>query len=279
MKIMLPGGSGFIGRHLAAALRARGDEVTVISLRDPEAAASAGAEHDAIVNLAGEPLAQRWNAEVKRRIEASRVEAPRRFLDALAARPRRCTVYVSASAVGYYGTSETQTFDEESSSGGDFLARVCAGWEREARRAEQLDLRVAIVRTGIALGTDGGALSKLLPPFRAGMGGRVGSGRQWLSWIHIGDLVRIYMAALDAASGALNACAPNPVTNETFTRELGAALHRPTRLTVPTFALKALLGEAAEMLLTGQRVVPRRTQQLGYEFLFPELRGALADLL
>lgn len=279
MKVLMLGGSGFVGSHLAVALRARGDTVTVMSLRDPEAGASAAAAHDAIVNLAGEPLAQRWNAEVKRRIEASRVETPRRFLDALAAHQHRSTVYISASAVGYYGTSETQTFTEESPPGGDFLAHVCSGWEREARRAERLGLRVAIVRTGIALGTDGGALSKLLPPFRAGMGGRVGSGRQWLSWIHIGDLVRIYLTALDAASGPLNACAPNPVTNDTFTRELGAALHRPTRLTVPTFALKALLGEGAEMLLSGQRVVPRRTQELGYEFLFPELRGALEDLL
>ncbi|MBV9027603.1 MAG: TIGR01777 family oxidoreductase [Candidatus Eremiobacteraeota bacterium] len=279
MKVLLLGGSGFIGSHLAAALRARGDAVRVMSLRDPEAAASAAATHDAIVNLAGEPLAQRWNAEVKRRIETSRIETPRRFLDALAARERRCKVYVSASAVGYYGTSETETFTEESPPGGDFLAHVCSGWEREANRAERLGVRVAIVRTGIALGTDGGALSKLLPPFRAGMGGRVGGGRQWLSWIHVADLVRIYLTALDTLSGPLNACAPNPVTNDTFTRDLGAALHRPTRLTVPTFALKALLGEGAEMLLKGQRVVPRRTQELGYEFLFRELKGALADLL
>ncbi|MBV8198485.1 MAG: NAD-dependent epimerase/dehydratase family protein, partial [Candidatus Eremiobacteraeota bacterium] len=171
MRVLLLGGSGFIGRHLAAALRARGDDVATASLRDPEAAAAAAASRDAVVNLAGEPLAQRWSAEVKRRIQSSRVESPRHFLDALAQRDRRCTTYVSASAVGYYGTSETQTFTEESPPGNDFLARVCIGWEREALRAEQLAMRVAIVRTGIALGADGGALAKLLPPFRAGLGG------------------------------------------------------------------------------------------------------------
>jgi hypothetical protein len=279
MKLLLLGASGFVGKHLAPALRARGDEVVTASLRDPAAAASDATECDAIVNLAGEPLAQRWNARVKCRVEESRVDAPRRFLDALAKLQRRCTRYVSASAVGYYGTSETETFDEESSPGSDFLARVCAGWEREARRAADLGMRVAIVRTGVALGKDGGALEKLLPPFRAGMGGVVGSGRQWLSWIHIDDLVGIYLTALDRAQGPLNACAPNPVTNSTFTKELGAALNRPARVTVPTFVLRAMLGEGAEMLLHGQRVLPSRTEALGYRFLFPELKGALGNLL
>jgi uncharacterized protein len=279
MKVLVLGLSGFVGRHLAPVLRRRGDEVVGASLRDPFGAADLAGASDAIVNLAGEPLAQRWNETVKRRIENSRVEAPRRFLDSLARRERRCAVYVSASAVGYYGTSESASFVEESAAGDGFLARVCAGWEREARRAAALGMRVALVRTGIALGTDGGALEKMLPPFRLGMGGIVGSGRQWLSWIHVDDLVGIYVMALDGIEGPVNACAPKPVTNATFTRELGAALHRPAVVPVPTLALRVMLGEGAEMLLTGQRVLPRRTEELGYRFEFRELKDALANLL
>ncbi len=279
MRVLVLGASGFVGRPLSNALRARGDEVVAASLREPSSAAAAAAQSDAVVNLAGEPVAQRWTPNAKRRIEASRVDAPRRFLDELAGRERSCRVYVSASATGYYGSSETETFVEESPPGDDFLARVCVGWEREARRAAELGMRVAIVRTGVALGTGGGALEKILPPFRIGMGGRVGSGRQWLSWIHIDDLVRIYVEAIDGLSGPLNACAPNPVTNAQFTEELSAALERPARMPVPALVLRAMLGEGAEMLLRGQRVQPRRTEALGYHFEFPELKAALANLL
>jgi uncharacterized protein len=279
MRVLLLGGSGFVGRHFAEALRERGDDVAVASLRDPATAAASATSCDAIVDLAGEPLAQRWNAEVERRIEESRVNAPRRFLDALAPMERRCTTYVSASAVGYYGTSESETFVEESPPGSDFLARVCIGWEREARRAASFGMRVAIVRTGIVLGIDGGALQKLLTPFRLGIGGVVGSGRQWISWVHIADLVRIYLMAIDGVEGPLNACAPHPVTNAEFTQELGVALRRPTRVAVPAFVLRAMLGRGAEMLLTGQRVLPRRTQELGCRFEFPQLKDALANLI
>jgi len=279
MKVCLLGASGFVGTHLSEALKRRGDEVVTASLRDPVTAASFAASCDAIVNLAGEPIAQRWNERVKRRIEESRVAAPRRFLEALAQCDRGCAAYVSASAVGYYGTSETETFVEESAPGDDFLARVCVGWEHEALRASDLGMRVALVRTGVALGTDGGALAQMLTPFRLGVGGVIGSGRQSLSWVHVDDLIGIYLLALDGADGPLNACAPNPVTNAAFTRELGGALHRPTVLPVPTFALRAMLGEGAVMLLTGQRVLPRRTQELGYRFEFSELRDALANLL
>lgn len=279
MRIALLGGSGFVGRHLATTLRGRGDDVAVVSLRDPERATETASECDAVVNLSGEPVGQRWTTESKRRIEASRVELPRRFLERLAQRPCRCTIYVSASAVGYYGTSETQAFDEDSPPGDDYLARVCVAWEREARRAEALGMRVAIVRTGIALGSDGGALAKMLPPFRAGVAGRIGTGRQWLSWVHVDDVVGVYQMALDGKSGPLNATAPNPVTNATLTQALGEALHRPTKLVVPTIALRMLLGEGADMLLTGQRALPRRTQELGYRFNFPEITAALANLL
>lgn len=278
MKVLLLGASGFVGRHLVTALCARGDEVTSASLRDPSAAELA-AECDAIVNLAGEPIAQRWNESVKRRIEESRVDAPRRFLEVLGERSRRCRTYVSASAIGYYGTSESETFVESSPPGNDFVARVCVGWEREAGRAFELGMRVAIVRTGVALGPDGGALEKLLPPFRLGFGGTVGNGRQWFSWIHVGDLVAIYVMALDRLEGPLNACAPNPVTNATFTKELARSLQRPAPLAIPAFALRALLGEGAELALHGQRVLPERTQQLGFRFEFPELKDALTNLL
>ena len=279
MNVLLVGATGFIGRRLERVLRARGDDVAAASLRDPEAAAAAAAQCDAIVNLAGEPLAQHWSENVKLRIESSRVEAPRRFLEALSRRTFAARAYVSASAIGYYGTSETAAFDETSAPGDDFLARVCVGWEREARQAAGLGMRVAIVRTGVALGADGGALAKLLPPFRMGAGGIVGNGRQWLSWVHVDDVVGVYLLALDGAEGPLNACAPNPVTNAQFTHALGRALHRPTLLPVPTFALRAMLGEGADMLLQGQRVLPLRTQELGYRFAFPELTGALANLL
>jgi len=279
MRVVLLGGSGLVGRHLATALRAREHDVAVASLRDASGAADAAAACDAIVNLAGEPIAQRWNATIKRRVEESRVDAPRRFLEELSRRSRRSTMYISASAIGYYGTSETETFVEESPAGNGFLARVCAAWEQAASRAADLGMRVAIVRTGIVLAKDGGALKNILPPFRAGIGGRIGSGRQWFSWVHVDDLVGIYLTALGGAEGALNACAPNPVTNATFTRDLGAALHRPTVVPVPTVALRMLLGEGADMLLTGQRVLPRRTQEIGYRFEFSELKGALANLL
>ena len=279
MKVLLLGGSGFVGTHLRKALAARGDEVMTASLRDPRAAASIAATCDAVVNLAGEPIAQRWNESVKQRIEASRVDAPRQLLDALAQSDRRTAVYVSASAIGYYGTSETETFVEESPPGDDFLARVCVAWEREASRAHAFGMRVALIRTGVALGTDGGALQKMLPPFRLGIGGIIGSGRQWFSWVHVDDLMGIYLMALDGAGGPLNASAPNPVTNAEFTKALGAALHRPVALPVPTIALRAMLGEGASMLLEGQRVLPRRTQELGYRFRFAALTDALANLL
>ena len=262
MKVLILGASGFIGGALTAALRARGDEVLTATLRDPSAAAAFAQSCDAVVNLAGEPIAQRWNYVVKQRIEASRVEVPRRFIEALARQSRRPQTYVSASAIGYYGTSETATFVEESTPGDGFLARVCVVWEREAQRAAGLGMRVACVRTGIALATGGGALAKMLPPFRAGAGGRIGNGRQWFSWIHIDDLVGIYIMAIDRAEGPLNATAPHPVTNSDFTKALAAALHRPALLPVPAFALRAILGEGAEALLHGQRVLPERTSAL-----------------
>ncbi len=279
MRVLLLGGTGFIGKHLQAALLARGDEVLLASMRDPSTAAKHASGCDVIVNLAGEPIAQRWSPAAKDRIAASRIAATSAFLSALAAHQPRPHAFVAASAIGYYGSSETATFDEGSPAGSDFLGKLCAEWERRSLQAQALGLRVSLVRTGVVLGLDGGALAKLLPIFRLGLGGIVGSGKQWFSWIHIEDQIAIYLAAIDGAEGILNATAPTPVTNAEFTAALGAALHRPAILPVPAFALHALLGEGASVVLEGQRVLPTRTLAGGYRFRHPQIAEALADLL
>ena len=280
MKIAVLGASGFVGKHLTAALRARGDTVDEISLRDPANAASIASRCDAIVNLAGETLAQRWTAAVKHAIEYSRTELPRQFLQHLAAEDRRPGVYVSASAVGYYGTSENATFDETSPPGNDFLARVCVRWEAQASNARTLGMRVAIVRCGVVLDPSGGALAKMLPPFRAGLGGVAGSGKQWISWIHIDDAVRVYELAIDRSEGPIDATAPNPTTNAALTHALGSVLGRPTVALVPKIALRAILGEGAMVVLEGQRAIPKRLlDEYGFEFAFTEIEPALRNLL
>ena len=281
MKICILGANGFVGRHLAPKIAARGDAVVPASLRDPAAAATVAAGCDAIVNLAGEPIGRRWSERAKHEILASRTELPRQFLDALSRIDSRLPrTYVSASAIGYYGTSETATFVEDNPPGSDFLAQVCEAWEREAMSGRDLGMRVAMVRTGIALGNDGGALAQMLPPFRLGLGGVASTGRQWYSWIHIDDLAGIYLTVLDAGDGPYNAVAPNPVTNAAFTHALGAALHRPTAIPTPAFALNLLLGEGASVVTTGQRVLPQRiVDERGFVFAYPTLDGALAALL
>ncbi len=279
MRVLLLGGTGFIGKHLQAALLARGDEVVLASMRDPAEAAQRAAGCDAVVNLAGEPIAQRWSPAVKARLAESRIAATSAFLSALEGLQPRPRTFVAASAIGFYGSSETATFDEESPAGNDFLGALCAEWERRSLHAQSLGMRVSLIRTGIVLGVDGGALAKLLPIFKLGLGGVVGSGKQWFSWIHIEDQVAIYLAAIDGADGILNATAPEPVTNAAFTAALGAALHRPALLPVPSFALHVLLGEGATVVLDGQRVLPTRTIALGYRFRHPHLGEALQSLL
>jgi uncharacterized protein len=249
------------------------------SLRDPQSAANSVSDCDAVINLAGESLGKRWNADVKRRILESRTTLPSAFFEALARLQNKPKTYVSASAVGYYGTSETATFTDESPPGTDFLAQVCVQWERVAQRGGELGMRVACVRAGLVLGNDGGALARLLPLFKAGTGGRAGSGKQWYSWIHVDDAAGIYLMALDGIEGAINASAPNPARNEEFTEALGRALHRPVALPAPSFMLKMVLGEGATIVLDGQRVLPQRALSEGYTFRFPKLDEALANLV
>jgi uncharacterized protein (TIGR01777 family) len=280
MRITILGASGFIGRHLAAYLRARGDDVVAAKLRDPDAAAAACAGSEVVVNLAGAPVAgAKWTPAYKDEIRRSRVDVPRALIAELGRLPeeRRPKAYVSASAVGYYGTSLTASFTEDSLPGNDFLADVCVEWEREALRARELGMRVAIVRTGIVLGADGGALKPLLPIFKLGGGGPIASGKQWYSWIHIDDQVGIYARAIDDAEGILNATAPTPATNADFTKALAAAVHRPAFLPTPVFALQLMFGEGAMMLTEGQRVLPARTESLGYVFKYREIDAAMRD--
>lgn len=279
MRVCVSGASGFIGTYLCAALRSRGDDVVETSMRNPSEAARAASGCDAFVNLSGETLAQRWNSRVKEQILQSRTAAPARFIETLATLDRKPAVYVSASAIGYYGTSETATFTEADPAGHDFLAHVCEQWEHVAGTARNLGMRVACVRAGLVLAANGGALAKLLPIFKAGTGGRVGSGRQWYSWIHIDDAVGIFLLALDRIDGAVNATAPNPVRNAEFVETMAGVLHRPCALPAPPFMLKLALGEGATLVLDGQRVLPARAQSDGYSFKFSELEAALADLL
>jgi uncharacterized protein (TIGR01777 family) len=279
MQVTILGATGFVGRALTAALKARGDVVRTASLRDPARAADASDGSDVVVNLAGAPVVERWTEDRKRLIASSRVDLPHAYLTALERVEKRPQAYVSASAIGYYGVSANATFTEASPPGDDFLARVCTAWEAEATRAGELGMRVAIVRTGLVLGRDGGVLAKLLPLFRIGLGGPIASGAQWNSWVHLADLIGIYLLAIDKHAGVLNATAPNPVTNAAFTRALAAAVHRPALFPAPEFALKLVFGEGSYILTEGQRVLPQATLAAGYTFRFPEIDAACADLV
>jgi uncharacterized protein (TIGR01777 family) len=279
MKVTVLGASGFVGRALGAALQARGDDVRAVSLRDPARAAQAASGSDVVVNLAGAPVVGRWTESYKREIAHSRVELPHEFLTALERVDARPNAYVSASAVGYYGMSRTATFTETSPPGDDFLARVCVAWETEAARAGARGMRVAVVRTGLVLGRTGGALSPLLPLFRAGLGGPVASGEQWTSWVHLDDHIGILLLAIDGYAGAMNSTAPNPVKNRDFTRALAAAVHRPGIIPAPEFGIKLLFGEGASIVTEGQRVLPEAALAAGYTFRHPEITEACASLV
>jgi uncharacterized protein (TIGR01777 family) len=300
MRVSLTGGTGRIGRRLVRELLERGDEVTVLS-RDPDRARAAlpGVEaaawdplagpapaaalsgRDGVLHLAGEDVAQRWTEDAKRRIRESREVGTRNLVAGLGAASPRPGVLVASSAVGYYGPHGDEPVDESAPPGSDFLAGVCVAWEREAAAAAEFGLRVVHVRTGVVLDREGGALSRMLPFFRLGIGGPVAGGRQYLAWVHRDDIAGILLAALDGAewSGPVNASAPEPATNRDFSRALGRALRRPAIAPIPAFAVRLLYGDMAEIVTTGQRAVPARAAALGYRFRHPDLDEALRSAL
>jgi uncharacterized protein (TIGR01777 family) len=292
MNVLVTGGRGFIGSFLTGLLVARGDHVTIVS-RAPDRARTARANErvvgwlpplegfDAVVHLAGEPIfGKRWSAQQKENLRTSRVSSTRKLAQSLADLPasQRPRVFVSGSAIGYYGDRGDELLDEGCGPGDDFLAGLCQEWEEAAREA---GVRTVLLRTGIVLARGGGALARMLPPFRLGLGGPIGSGRQWMSWIHRRDLARLILHAVDdeRLSGPVNGTAPEPVRNRDFARALGRALHRPALFPVPVVALRLVLGEVAKILADSQRCAPARALDSGFEFEFPALDGALRQLL
>jgi uncharacterized protein (TIGR01777 family) len=301
-RIVVTGATGLIGARIVARLAGQGHHVIAL-VRDPtrdrnrapgaaeyvewSASAEDGAwvgkldGADGVIHLAGSPIGVRWNTEVKRAARESRVVGTRNLVRAIARAERRPRALVSASVVGYYGSSPEGTVTEDSPHGNDFLATLCADWEAEAFRASDYGVRTTTIRTGIALDPRGGALARLLLPFKLFVGGPIGSGNQPFPWIHIEDEEGIFLWALDSehVAGPLNATAPNVVTNKEFSRALGAVLHRPSLLPVPSFVLRLILGEGAPLVTEGQHATPERTLKLGYEFRHTDVREALIDLL
>jgi len=294
MRITLTGATGFLGTELVGLLQKDGHDLRFLSRKatgspahfawdpitaPPPAASLEGA--DAVIHLAGEPVAQRWTDDVKRKIRLSRVQGTNNLVAALTALPVRPKTLICASAIGYYGSRGGDVLTEPAAAGTGFLPEVCVEWEQAAGAARALGIRVVTPRIGVVLGKEGGALKKMLPPFRLGAGGPLAGGRQWMSWIHVEDMVRLIAFALNtqALEGAVNAASPAPVTNAGFTRALGAALHRPAFFPVPEFALRALYGEMAGILLDSQRAIPAAAQAAGFQFLHPSLAETLRGLL
>lgn len=295
MRVTVTGATGLIGTRLVRALRERGDDVTALSRTPERARAALGVEatgwqpesepappdalagREGVIHLAGENLAQRWNEDVKRRVRASRELGTRNLVAGIRAAEPRPAALVSASGIDYYGARGDERVTEQEPAGDSFLAEVCVAWEREAAAAEELGLRVVRLRNAVALDKHGGALAKMLPFFRLGIGGPVAGGRQYLPWIHLDDIVRMYVAALDGAdwSGPVNAAAPEPPTNAEFSRALGRALHRPAFAPVPAFAIRLLYGEMADIVVQGRRAVPERALALGFTYAHPDLDEAL----
>jgi len=305
MKIAVTGATGFVGSKLVETLHKRGDHIVVLTRNADKArsrfpvdaferieivsytplrtgpwqASISGC--DGVVNLAGESIADgRWTATRKQAIMDSRKVGTEKIVDAIAQASIKPSIFVSASAVGYYGTSETATFDESSPGGQDFLAQVCGDWEAAAEPVTQYGTRLAIIRIGIVLAM-GGAIAKMYTPFQLFAGGPIGSGQQWFSWIHRDDLVALIIQALSdpKMSGVFNGTAPNPVKMQTFCQEMGTVMNRPSWLPVPGFALEALLGDGAQVVLEGQRVLPTRTVESGFEYQYPSVHPALKEIL
>jgi uncharacterized protein len=289
MRVAVTGATGTIGRALVAALTARGDEVTELSRSTnwPQPKATpppldALRGRDAVVHLLGEQIAQRWSDDAKREIRDSRILSTRNLVNALGELPEgeRPGVLISQSGAGWYGHRGDERLDESAPAGDDFLARLSVDWEGEAQRAEELGMRVVTNRTGMVL-SGSGALAKMLPFFKAGLGGPVAGGKQYLPWIHLDDEVGAIVFELDtaAASGPVNLTAPDPPTNSEFSKALGRVLRRPAFAPVPALAVKALYGEMASIVITGQRAVPAKLTELGYRFRQPDLEPALRDAI
>jgi uncharacterized protein len=305
MKVAIAGATGFVGSRLVERLQKEGMTVVVLSRNtafaqkifpskafgNVEIAAytptASGSWQDVIsgcdgvVNLAGEPIGEgRWTAERKQEILNSRKLGTQKIVEAIVNSSKSPKVLINASAIGYYGTSETATFDENSPSGKDFLAQVCQAWEAEANKVTSSGVRLVILRFGIVLG-NGGALGKMITPFKLFAGGPIGNGRQWFSWIHVDDLVNLILQALTKPeiSGVYNATAPNPVRMADLSKTMGQVMNRPSWLPVPDFAIEALLGDGAMVVLEGQQVLPKRTLSSGFEFQYPNLQPALMEIL
>jgi uncharacterized protein len=297
MRILITGGTGLIGRRLCRELLAEGHQLTVLSRRPETVAAKCGSAvqamaaldewqaeqtFDAVINLAGEPIVdKRWTAQYKQVLWDSRVSLTEDLVRRIAAARQKPSVLLSGSAVGYYGDRGDTGLDESAPAGDDFPARICKAWEAAARVAETAGVRVCLSRTGLILSNDGGLLGRILPPFKLGMGARLGDGKQWMSWVHIDDYAAMALRLLhDAqASGPYNMTAPQPATNAEFTVALAAALHRPAPFTAPAMLLRSAMGERASLLLEGQRVLPKRMEAAHYRFAFASLADALHDLL
>jgi uncharacterized protein len=294
MRVLVTGASGLIGRELCALLEREGHQVSRTSRRPSSGAvfqwlpesqllpAQAIADANAVIHLAGEPIAtSRWSTEEKRKIRDSRVIGTRNLVAGLEAAGKRPSVLISGSAVGYYGDGGDRELDESAPAGEGFLSDVCREWENEALAAGNLGLRIALVRTGVVLSTKGGALQRMLPAFRLGAGGKLGSGEQWFPWIHIGDIAGLFLHSLvnDTVSGPVNGAAPGIVNNAEYTETLAGVLQRPSLVSVPEFALKLLFGEMSVVLLSSQRVKPKVALESGYQFKFADLKSALSNLL
>ncbi len=304
MKIAITGATGFVGTRLVNSLNKEGHQLLIFTRNTHRAQKIYPASAfpnveivaynpiesgewqqkisgcDGVVNLAGEPIAERWSPEHKKAILESRQLGTRKIVEAIAKAKEKPSVLINPSAIGYYGSSETKTFDENSSPGDDFLAEVCQAWETEAQGVQQENVRLVILRIGIVLG-NGGALAKMIPPFKLFAGGPLGNGRQWFSWIHVDDLVQLIKESLKRSGivGTFNATAPNPVRMNQLCETLGEVMNRPSWLPVPDFALEVLLGEAAKVVLEGQQVLPKATQSLGFEYQYPTLKSALIDIV
>lgn len=297
MHILITGGTGLIGRRLCAALLARGEQVTVLSRRPHLVAEICSAavrtmrsldewtpsmHFDAVINLAGEPIIDaRWTTKRRQILLDSRVGLTEKLVEKIQQAQVKPRVLLSGSAIGFYGTDETKSFTEEAGAGHDFSADLCMQWELAAQAAQTFGVRVVLLRTGLVLDETGGVLKKMLLPFQLGLGSQLGNGRQWMSWIHRQDYLRVVLHLLDDASaqGAFNLTAPNAVTNAEFTKILAKTLHRPALFVAPAFVLRLAMGERSDLLLGGQRVLPQSLLNQQFQFEFADLAPALANLL